>query len=956
MHAIPSRPIAPPCRTRTRSFLRSSGLPGALLLRSLVQLGALVALAPIIQPLAAQAATVGRITGRVVDAASGSGLPDVALHVAGSDIGATTGVDGRFTLVSVPAGTVGIQARRIGYAAKTVTGIQVGAGRTVEQSISLTAATVQLEAVTVSATTERGSVSDALDRQRTAAGVVSSVTAEQISRSPDGDAAQAVKRVSGVTVQDGKYVFVRGLGERYTTSSLNGARVPSPEPERRVVPLDMFPAGLLQTITTSKTFTPDLQGDFSGALVDIRTREFPGARSGAFQIGSGYAGGATGRNLPLAPMSGRMRFADIGTGRDLPAIFRRVGNMQAIQLNQNDKNLLVGSLRNEWTPATKSGSPLLNASASIGGNDPILFGHRVGYLFSGSYSSGTDIKDGQVRALADRGTTSGSTIEMDRFVGTSTSQSVLWGGLANLSTLVGESSRLSFNGMYNRSADNDARIEVGEFTADATPVQITRMQYTQRGVYSAQLAGEHQVTSGQKLEWSATASGVRRYEPDKSAFVQVIEKNAAGEDVLRWQGGGSGGAVRTFSDLNENSHEYQAKYSIDFGPAGAATTVKVGGLYRATGRDARSLSYNISSIRLTDEQRELPLEQIFDGRFTAQGQSVFDIGPLSQGGSYVARDRLGAGFLMAQVPLAGRLRLVGGVRYEGDHLDVDAASTLGSPVSTSKLWNDWLPSLAATLRLTEAQQLRLSASRTLARPEYRELSPIISRDVIGGENVQGDENLQRTNVTNLDLRWEMYPASEEAVSLALFAKHFTNPIERVFGSGSGGTSYVFFTNAQAANNYGLELELRKRLGAFGSLLEPLSAFANATLMKSEIQLAPNTAASATNLNRRMVGQAPYVLNSGLTYASRSGGTSATVLFNRVGERIAAAGASPLPDVVERSRNVVDFSVRSLLLNGTTLRFDLKNLLDAPYETVQGTVVRERYHAGRIVSLGLQLNR
>jgi hypothetical protein len=331
-----------------------------------------------------------------------------------------------------------------------------------------------------------------------------------------------VKRVSGVTVQDGKYVFVRGLGERYTTSSLNGARVPSPEPERRVVPLDMFPAGLLQTITTSKTFTPDLQGDFSGALVDIRTREFPSARTGTFQIGSGYAGGATGRDLPLAPMSGGMRFANIGNERDLPGIFRRVGNMQTIQLNQNDKNLLVRSLRDVWTPATRSGSPLLNTSASVGGNDPILFGHRVGYLFSGSYSSGTDIKDGQVRALADRGTTPGSTIEMDRFVGTSTSQSVLWGGLTNLSTLLGESSRLSFSGMYNRSADNDARVEVGEFASDATPVQITRMQYTQRGVYSGQLAGEHQVTNAQKLEWSATASGVRRFAPDRSVFVHLV--------------------------------------------------------------------------------------------------------------------------------------------------------------------------------------------------------------------------------------------------------------------------------------------------------------------------------------------------------------------------------------------------------------------------------------------------
>jgi outer membrane receptor protein involved in Fe transport len=929
----------------------------ALISRLIAVLTLLVSLTTAGSQLAAQdAASVGRVTGRVIDAASGAGVTDVTLRVVGTTLGTSSGVDGRFTLTKIPAGTISIQARRIGFAAKSVTGIQVVAGRTVEQNISLTGATVQLEAVTVSATTERGSVSDALDKQRTSTGVVNSVTAEQISRSPDGDAAQAVKRVSGVTVQDGKYVFVRGLGERYTTSSLNGARVPSPEPERRVVPLDMFPAGLLQTITTSKTFTPDLQGDFSGALVDIKTREFPSTRTGAFQIGSGYAAGATGHDLLLAPMSGGMRFASVGSERDLPAIFRRVGNMQTIPLNQGDKNLLVGSFRNAWTPSTKSGNPLLNASGSIGGNDPILFGHRVGYLFSGSYSSGTDIKDGQVRALADRGTTAGSTVEMDRFVGTNTSQSVLWGGLTNLSTLVGESSRLSFNGMYNRSADNDARVEVGEFTADATPVQITRMQYTQRGVYSGQLAGEHQVSGAQKLEWSATASGVRRYEPDKSAFVQVIEKNSAGQDVLRWQGGGSGSAVRTFSDLNENSHEYQAKYSIELGSPAARTTVRFGGLYRATGRDAQSLSYNISSIKLTEAQRELPLEQIFDGRFIQPGDTIFDIGPLSQGGSYVARDRLSAGFLMAEVPLGARLRLVGGARYESDRLEVDAASTLGTPVSTTKLWNDWLPSLAATLKLTEAQQLRLSASRTLARPEYRELSPIISRDVIGGENVQGDENLQRTNVTNLDLRWEMYPSAGETVSLAVFAKHFTNPIERVFGSGSGGTSYVFFTNAQAADNYGVELELRKGLGMLGSFFEPLSAFTNATLMKSEIELASNTAAAATNLNRRMVGQAPYVLNAGVTYTTRGGGTSATVLFNRVGERIAAAGASPLPDVVDRSRNVLDFSLRSLLLNGTTLRFDLKSLLDSPYETMQGTVVRERYHAGRVVSLGLQLNR
>ena len=899
----------------------------------------------------------GRIVGRIVDATSGAGITDAGIQVVGTTTGTKSGLDGRFTLPAVPAGTVTLHIRRLGFGSKTVTGVLLDAGKTLEQNISLAVATAQLSAQIVTASSERGTVSDAIDAQRNAVGVVNSVTAEQIAKSPDGDAAQAVKRISGVTVQDGKYVFVRGLGERYTTSSLNGARVPSPEPEKRVVPLDMFPAGLVQTIITSKTFTPDQQGDFSGALVDIKTKEFPATRSAAVQFGSGYAYGATGANLFSASSVGGERFAMVNHGRDLPSLVRSVGNLQNINLNQGDVNLLVGSFRNAWTPKVGTGAPLFNGSASFGGNDPLLFGHRIGYLVSGSMSSGTDVKDGQMRALADRGTTKGETVEMDRFTGQTSSQSVLWGGLTNLSTMLGEGSRVSFNGLFNRSADNDARVERGVFTADDLPVKITRMQYTERSVYSGQFAGEHQVGEAQRVEWSATSSGVRRYEPDKTAFVQVIEHDTpGGPEVLRWLSGGSGGAVRTFSDLAENSHEYAAKYQVTFGPAGSRTTITAGGLRRTTSRDAQSLSYSFSANGASNAIRELPMEQIFDGRFSTPNSKVFTFGPLSQGGSYIARDKLSAGFVMAELPVSSRLRVVGGARYESDQLQVDALSTLGAPVYTSKHWNDLLPSLALNVKLTETQQLRVSGSRTLARPEYRELSPIISRDVVGGENVRGDENLQRTNVTNADVRWEMYPSAGEILSVGLFAKKFTNPIERVYGSGSGGTSFVFYTNARSADNVGAELELRKDLGAMAKRLEPYTFFSNVTVMQSQIHLYDSTQAAATNLNRRMVGQAPYVVNAGLTYAAAGSSSTATLLFNRVGERITAAGGSPLPDVVEKPRNVLDFSLRRTLTPVAVLRFDAKNLFDAPYEIVQGTVLRESYHTGRAVNVGFQLKR
>jgi hypothetical protein len=264
------------------------------------------------QPAAtAPAAGRGRITGRVVDAKTGAGLTDVGVQVAGTATGTLTGVDGRFNLPTVDAGTVSLTVRRLGYAPKTITGVVVAAGRTTEQDVALSTATVQLVTVTTTASAERGSVNAALDQQRTATGIVNAITREQIARSPDADAAAAVSRVSGVTVQDGKYVFVRGLGERYTTASLNGARIPSPEPERKVVPLDLFPSGLLQSVTTSKTFTPDLQGDFSGAQVDITTREFPAQPQWSLALSSGFNTLATGatccaRRWPRAA-SGRPR-------------------------------------------------------------------------------------------------------------------------------------------------------------------------------------------------------------------------------------------------------------------------------------------------------------------------------------------------------------------------------------------------------------------------------------------------------------------------------------------------------------------------------------------------------------------------------------------------------------------------------------------------------------------------
>ncbi len=908
---------------------------------------------PAVSILKAQSGTSGRIVGRVIDGATGQPVTGAAVQLVGTTVGAQSGVDGRYTVMGVPAGTVSFLVRRIGYTAKTVTGIAVAAGKSVEQNVSLATASVSLQAVTVSASKERGTVSEALSGQQNAQGVVNSVTSEQIARSPDANAAQAVQRVSGVTVQDGKYVFVRGLGERYTTASLNGARVPSPEPEKRVVPLDLFPSGLLQNITTIKTFTPDQQGDFSGALVDIRTKEFPARRSWTLNLGSGYEQGATASDILRAGAAGGENFANVGTNRSLPGLLRQVGNFATYNLNQGDKNLLISQLRNSWTPASASGSPLMNGSVSVGGNDPILFGHRLGYLFSGTYANGSDVKSDQVRAQADRGPVSGQTIEIDRFNGSSAQRSVLWGGLTNLSTQLGQNSRISFNGIYNRSADNTARVETGVFSSDQTSARITRQQYVERAIRSAQLTGVHQY-GNHHVEWYGTLSGVRRSEPDRSEFVQILETDTpTSTPVYRWFNGGNGGAVRTFSELNENSREGNAKYTFSFGAPGNQSLVRVGGLYRSTDRDADNRAFNISGPGLTNDIRALPAELLFDGRLTTGSQRSLDIAPLSQGGAYTATDHLSAGFAMFDIPVRSAIRVIGGARFEQDRLQVNATSTLGSPVVTTKHWSDVLPSLAVNWKVSERQQLRFSGSQTLARPEYRELSPIISRDVVGGDDIAGNPDLKRSNITNGDIRWEFYQNPGEIISFGVFAKHFENPIERAYRASSSARQIVY-VNANSANNYGVEIELRKNLNALGRAFEGFSVFSNATIMQSQVQLDSTNGTSQTNSKRRLVGQAPYVVNGGLTYTTTDGSTSATLLYNRVGERINAAGESPLPDVIQKPRNVMDISLRWGFARSASLRADLRNVLDAPYQTVQGTVVRESYLTGRTFTLGLRL--
>lgn len=899
---------------------------------------------PMISLTSLDAQEVGRVVGRVVEADQGNPVAGAQLELVGTDVNAISALDGRYALQPVPAGPVSIRVRMIGFSPKVVTGVMVPPGGTVAQDIAMAGAVVQLAEISVSAEAERGTVNRALDEQRNAGHIVSSVSAEQIARSPDSDAGQAVQRVSGVTVQDGKYVFVRGLGERYTTTSLNGSRIPSPDPERKVVPFDLFPSSLLEGITTSKTFTPDQPGDFSGAAVNVRTREFPSRRVLTFSATAGLNPAATAKDFSRAPTVGQEWRGSAGPARSIPGPASAVTSLSG--LSQTELNGIIGSFRNAWSARPGTGAPNGSFGVTLGGEDPLL-GHPVGYIGAFTYSNGQEIRAGETRSLIM--SSSNGFRPLNSSIGTTTRNSILYGGILNLSTRLGASTKLSFNNTYNRGADNEATRLAGANEEFAVDLDVTRLTFTQRTVRSHQLAGEHLIGHSHLVDWSFSGSRVDRYEPDRSdiAYITTIDPLSGVSRPSAWLGGPRS-ATRTFSDLGESSYEGAGNYRILLGSSSNPASIKIGASYRAVNRDVDSRAFDITNRGLSEADRQVSPEQIFAGPYAEDSRLSLFIN--ANGGRYDARDRLSAGYAQLELPVSSRLRLIGGARLERWELDLNTMSPQGTYSSTSRNDTDVLPSLALNYQLAEHQMIRLSASQTLSRPEYREIASVSSFEPIGGLITFGNPNLRRALIQNYDLRWEWYPRSGEVVSVALFAKRFKDPIERVLVNQTGALANSF-VNAEKADNYGIELELRKSLDFITPALQPLAVFANTTFMRSRITPGNTAISSLTSVDRPMVGQAEYVVNGGLTYAAPSG-LSATALYNVVGPRIVEAGALPFPDAYEQLRHMIDLSLQLPVFNGTALKLDAKNLLDSPYRVVQGGITRLEYRAGRILSAGV----
>lgn len=896
-----------------------------------------------VAPLPAQTPATGRITGRVIDATNAQPLPGVPVEAVGTSQVTHTDLDGRWTL-TLPAGTHRIRVALDGYAEQLVN-VEVAAGQVRDVDVSLPLGGFS-ETVTVSGRATEAETSSAasqlVERQRAPA-ITDNLGGQEMRLNADSTAASALQRVTGLSIVDNQYVFVRGLGERYSNTTLSGAVMPSTEPERKVVSLDMFPASLLDNVSIVKTFTPDRSAEFAGGLVEIVPSKLPSRRVLDLGISFGVNSQTYGKDVLDHPGGGTDWIGRGDGARDLPSSIpsdRRLirGGIFSPELGVSRAELeTIGeSFENTWLPREAEGKPNQGFSAAYANR----FGN-LGLLASVSQSYRNEFQT-EVQNYFRTDEAGGLSPFSEYDYEVSTNQGML-AGVANLSYQFTPNNRVSLQGFSTDKGKRETRTFEG-FNADAgRNLRNARLLWQEENLRTGQISGEHFVPSlsNSRLEWRGTFSRSNLDQPDirETLYEETGTKFRLADE--------SQSGLRMFNDLDEEAIDVAASWSMFFTNwAGMPTMLKVGPGYTKRQRDFASRRFRFIPLANTTERFDFSQspEQIF---------TAANIGPLFElreetrnTDFYSAEQEVLSFFGMIDLPLSTSLRLVGGARIERfsqivDTFDLFDTGEDGSPetIRGEIAETDLFPSVNLVYALRPDQNLRAGFSQTVNRPEFRELAPFEFTDIVGGRALIGNPDLTRSLIQNFDLRWEWFPRAEEVISASLFFKNFNDPIERfVEPTAQLRTSY---TNAGSARNLGVELEARKRLTDY------FFVGGNYTFVDSEIELTAAQNNVLTSLVRPLSGTSRHLVNG--MAELRAGNTVGRVLFNYYGDRIADVGSLGLPDIVEEGRATLDLAL-SQRLGRLNIRLAADNLTDQPITFLQAAETQREYKVGRTITL------
>jgi len=933
----------------------------------------------------------GKITGKIVDVETGEELIGATVLIQGTSTGTVTDIYGNYQL-GVEPGNYALSVSYVGYANKVIEDVSITANEVVTLDIDMST-DVELQEVIVTAEAIKDNDVTLLKIQKKALAVQDGISSREMKQLGVSNAAESMKSVTGASVEDGKFVVMRGLGDRYSITQLNGVTMPSADPYRNSTSMDLIPSDMIDNIITVKTYTPDQPGNFTGGKVDITTKSLPdefylniGLKTSYNTQSSlinnfvtdgtdgkydwaGFDDGIRARSDEVIQYNDELRGISISSARNPEDVFER----QVITET-------VNAMDNPFVESVQS-TPLNYGVDFSTGNRTLLFGRDFGYNLGLSFSSDYNFyDDGRTGIYSDGG---GEELireqDFSEVKGTRNSQ---LGGLLSLSYQLSSNHELTLSNLYNHDGQNAYRISDGYWRNTARPNFVSRSNsFIERTLNNTQLSGKHffQKMKGIKLDWILGYVYANQDEPDTRMFGYNTNTLPDGSTAYIMNQSEVGILPSHFyRDLTDKQYNGKIDISIPLSEEGT-NEIKFGGSYSNKQREFNEYIYSYISIPKTSSNPAYTTFTEADGDLRSffslensgvvntpesTGSGIYGFGNFYRNqtqikNSYTGEEEIISGYLMAVYGLTEKLKLIGGARVESTNLSAtsrDDAQKKGNVKTT-----DILPALNVVYNLNDNANFRAAASQTLARPNMREIAPFSSVGGVGFPIVLGNPDLERTLIQNFDLRYEIYPSPGELFAISAYYKNFNDPIVWQL-TPKASTPEIQPINVEKATVYGAEVELRKNLGFITPALDNFKLATNFTYIYSRVDKSQEELDALANADRPNIkdwrpfqGQSPYIVNVALMHNSDALQWENSLSFNIFGERLAFVTGALDPDVYEQPRPSLNFVSTKRFGEHISLGFKAMNLLNMTFEKTfdfPGEFIYESYTIGTTFELSL----
>ncbi len=912
----------------------------------------------------------GKIAGQIIDAETGEELIGATVQVVGTSKGAVADINGNY-LLSLDPGSYTLKVSYVSYATQKVEGVEILADKNTTLDFSLGTGN-ELNEIVVTAEAIQDNDVALLKMQKQALSVQDGISNRELNRIGASNAAESVKNVTGASLEGGKYILLRGLGDRYSITQLNGVTLPSTDPYRNSTSLDLIPSNAIENLITVKTFTPDQPGNFTGGKVDVTTRSLPDAFYLNVGLSLGYNTNASlneqfqfdpNRNSVLTGYDDGTRALPEVVAQNSQALF---GGQQLQRQGRSPENVEQRTIINETADAlsktrfvpVQEAAPMNYGLSVAFGNQESLGEQRIGYNIGLTYSRTLDYYENARKGIFDNLGGGAGDLNPEQELSWNYSQDEAQvGALATLSYQMSSNDEITLTNLYNHIGTNSVDYARGFWSSVGSDFDFQNYSilFRERELNNLRLSGKHflENVNGIKINWSAGYVVSSQVLPDYRQFGFVTSDGNDGSTNYSIPTAEIGRRpTHFFRDLQDE--QYNLKLDVEI-PLGEDTDnlVKLGGLYSTKQRTFEEQQFSLATEnfqgRFNDQyvffnQANGDFNTYFGSENTGvvqdnEGQ-VFGFGNYyvnrsAASNSYDGEETVSAAYVMASYRLAPSLKAIGGVRMEITDQLAQSQDTTLAPATVNE--TDFLPSVNLIYNITDKSNLRVAYSRTLARPNVREISPFSAIASANDPRFTGNPDLQRTITANYDLRYEIYPSPRDLFAVSFYYKEFTDAIVFQLIPGIGGTvTEIKPTNVDRAVVAGGEVEFRKSLDFITPALENFRVAANFSYIFSQVDKgeeelrAINDSGRDIAKTRPFQGQSPYLVNVALFHNWTRLNWENALTLNVFGERISYITNALTPDVYEQPRPILNFTSRKQLGKQFELGFKIKNMLDATY--------------------------